>query len=262
MELITVDLAAFSEARRLAHHLVQPLAGIGTALVEPQSDDGHTTLRWHAGAALVTQPTRNGVVYGLDLVKLEAIALGDEEQRVSIEGWPLKKLWNWFRERSGVEVEHRDYGEAMPPHPVADEGAPIPSPSRPLRAFAEVTKLGFELLEPIARADEGWSPVRTWPHHFDTATIRILDPDGGPEEARSVNVGLSPGDGSCDEPYLYVTPWPAPDVSAAPSLPGSGRWNDDGFTAAVIAVASHDRDTLESFLSTAVPAAHALLARA
>ncbi len=259
MDLIAVDLAALSDARRLAHHLVQPLAGIATAVVEPQSDDSHTTLRWDDSGALVTQPARSGAVYGVDLSRLEVVAWRDVEEREPIQGWRLGRVWDWFRERVDEDIQHRDYGEPMPPHPVADVGAPLPWPSGAMHSFSDVMKLGFELLRPVAESSGGWSEVRNWPHHFDIATICVLDLAADREHARSINVGLSPGDGSHDEPYFYVTPWPAPDVSSAPALPGAGRWTSEGFTAAMITVAQHDLETLASFITTAVAAAHDML---
>jgi hypothetical protein len=42
---------------------------------------------------------------------------------------------------------------------------------------------------------------RLWPEHFDLA----IEVDAGP--GGRVNLGGSPGDGFCPEPYLYVGPW-------------------------------------------------------
>ena len=44
---------------------------------------------------------------------------------------------------------------------------------------------------------------RLWPEHFDVAVEAQARPD------LRVNLGGSPGDGSSDEPYLYVGPWTA-----------------------------------------------------
>jgi len=76
------------------------------------------------------------------------------------------------------------------------------------------------------------SPVRTWPHHFDTATLTLLE-GGSAEHARSVNVGFSPGDENYDEPYFYVSPHPYPDPRRLPALPPLGHWHVRGFTAAI-----------------------------
>jgi hypothetical protein len=57
--------------------------------------------------------------------------------------------------------------------------------------------------------------VQLWPEHFDLATNVGV---GGGDDER-VNLGASPGDSFCDEPYLYVGPWGA-------ARPGDGSyWN-------------------------------------
>lgn len=103
------------------------------------------------------------------------------------------------------------------------------------------------------------SPVRCWPHHFDIATLMFLETDD-PEHARSVNVGLSPGDSSYDEPYFYVSPWPYPDAAKLPPLPAPGHWHTQGFIAAVAPasriISITDRQSaVEVFLQAAVAAA-------
>jgi hypothetical protein len=66
------------------------------------------------------------------------------------------------------------------------------------------------------------TPVRLWPEHFDLA----IDLDA--RTGVRTNLGASPGDAFCDEPYLYVGPW----TDARPG--GSGFWNAP-FGAAIIA---------------------------
>ena len=72
--------------------------------------------------------------------------------------------------------------------------------------------------------------VRCWPHHFDIATLFALEA-GDPETARSIGVGLSPGDGIYAQPYLYCTPWPVPTELGA--APGKTTWHTEGFTSLV-----------------------------
>ena len=50
-------------------------------------------------------------------------------------------------------------------------------------------------------------------------------------------MGLSPGDAAHAAPYLYVTPWPAPDADL-PDLPGDATWNRDGWTGALLPAAA------------------------
>ena len=75
--------------------------------------------------------------------------------------------------------------------------------------------------------------MRCWPHHFDLATL-VSVPGGAPGDARTIGVGLSPGDGSYAEPYFYVTPWPSPDSPALPELPAGADWHRTGWFGAVL----------------------------
>jgi hypothetical protein len=107
------------------------------------------------------------------------------------------------------------------------------------------------------------SPVRCWPHHFDLATLISLDEAGG-ENARSVNVGLSPGDEHYDEPYYYVSTYPYPDAAALPPLPKLGHWHTRDFTAAIapasrILAVKDKKARVDDFLQTAVDGAIKIL---
>lgn len=65
-----------------------------------------------------------------------------------------------------------------------------------------------ELRAEAAEAGEP-SRVQLWPEHFDMA-VELGDEDGGARAA----YGLSPGDGSHPDPYLYVAPWSPPPPDA------------------------------------------------
>jgi len=59
------------------------------------------------------------------------------------------------------------------------------------------------------------STIQLWPEHFDVGTaLEFGTGDGG-----GANLGFSPGDGFCDDPYVYVGP-------RGPARPGpSSFWN-------------------------------------
>jgi hypothetical protein len=65
----------------------------------------------------------------------------------------------------------------------------------------------------VVTPDRSASLPRLWPEHFDVA----IEVDARP--GRRVNLGGSPGDGFCPEPYVYVGPWTS-------DRPGDGAfWN-------------------------------------
>jgi hypothetical protein len=76
--------------------------------------------------------------------------------------------------------------------------------------------LAWKSLDRVTAAlppDASAAVVQLWPEHFDVGTNVAL-PSGG-----RVNLGASPGDGYCEEPYLYVGPW-------GDERPGEARfWN-------------------------------------
>src|SRR5262249_48384673 len=101
-------------------------------------------------------------------------------------------------------------------------------------------------------------PVRCWPHHFDLDTLVTVAP------GRTTGVGFEPGDDSYDEPYFYVSVYPAPDVGRLPALPPVGHWHAENFTAAVapaqrILAAADQGAAVAAFLRAATDATIAAL---
>ena len=101
----------------------------------------------------------------------------------------------------------------MPPHAVARGGKftgwRSPAFAELERWYAAADRLLREVRRKQSHRPGNASPVRCWPHHFDLATLIELPP-GASAVSATIGVGLSPGDGSYEEPYFYVTPWPYP----------------------------------------------------
>ena len=57
---------------------------------------------------------------------------------------------------------------------------------------------------------------------------------GDPETARSVGIGLSPGDATFPEPYFYTNPWPRPALDSLPDAESPRRWHTDGFASVIV----------------------------
>lgn len=122
------------------------------------------------------------------------------------------------------------------------------------------------VLSEVARSEAGASDVRTWPHHFDMATLITLEPAEAPEGGRSVGVGMSPGDASYAEPYFYMIPHPYPQRATLSPLAGRGLWHMEGWTGAVLTgsrlVEGADEPAqakrVRSFLASAIPAGRRL----
>jgi len=122
----------------------------------------------------------------------------------------------------------------IPSHPVARGSAY--SFSGESEAFDELVRwfdAAAEVLEEVRTGytDGRADAARCWPHHFDIATVVALDPPGA-ATARSIGIGMSPGDHYYPQPYFYVSPYPLPKGAALPPL-ALGYWHTEGFTGAV-----------------------------
>jgi hypothetical protein len=260
--LRALDRARFGAARLQAHHAVQWLARGARAYVVPQPDDGHTNLGWDdAFGGLVTHPSPHGGRLGLRLADLTLAPVG-----------PDGTLADTFALAGRRDADVRDWlGRRASAHGLdpAKLDAPLPYglPQRPGDTYlVDAEQLG-ELAtwfsnansalggvrEQIAARKLGAPPVRCWPHHFDLDTLVTVAP------GRTSGVGFEPGDDYYDEPYFYVSLYPAPDIATLPPLPSIGHWHSHHFTAAVatasaIAAASDPQAAVEDYLRAAVDA--------
>lgn len=237
---------ALVEARLLAHHAVQWVARAAVANLRPLPDDSHTSCVWDAPhSALVSQPlsAKGGEVrIGLRISRLELILTrganvldafqfdGRTETEASM--WVDSKLHALgLKPATGAALAY-----TLPEHPAADGRHRLGMLGREFgelsRWFAGPAEALEDFRAKLAGLRPGPGPVRCWPHHFDIATLVRLD-ESTEESARSIGVGMSPGDDYYPQPYIYVSPWPRLDAGPLPDLPRPGRWHTEGFFGAV-----------------------------
>ncbi len=235
----TVSPSALSPTRLELHWAAQLVSAPGTTLLSAEADYGHTNLGWDAalcvlsGRSIGTTSLRAGLVFeGLELVVIEG-----ERERSSIRlaGRTLEEARTWLgREMTGGGSGLGLPTHEMPSHPVGEGGAFSGSGGKARTELGAWFANAFAAIREAVASEPSASPVRCWPHHFDVASSIALDQGGDPEERRSIGVGFSPGDGSYDQPYLYVTPWPYPDREDLPPLSEGSRWHRKGWTGMVL----------------------------
>ena len=251
-----------SGARALAHRAAQWPTRAARANLPAAPDDSHTALAWDDRlGALVSPPLPGGATVGLRVASLE---LQFNSGKFSLAGRTEAEADAWLDEqlaRAGLKAAS---GAALPYEvPAVDfaraAGGEAARLAPQLRALAGWFAAAAELLEAQRakwrRYTPGPSPVRCWPHHFDIAVLVALE-EGHAETARSIGVGVSPGDGYYDEPYAYLSPYPRPDTANLPALPKGGRWHTQDFFAAVatgsdIVAAADPRAALADIIDSA-----------
>ena len=273
-----MDKRQLSEARLQAHYAVQWLARTARAYIQPQPDDGHTSLLWDRSLdGLMTQALPDGTRLSLQIADLSLAWHGGTRagpvQSFGLNQQPDTQARQWLGAQlaaRGLEARALDAASPypLPAHAIAQgavyDAAGCADALAELAAWygnAELLLSGVQsqMLERKLAA----SPVCCWPHHFDIATLIAL-PTRTAGVTGYVGVGLSPGDDYYDEPYYYVSVYPRPDAAALPSLPALGFWHTHEFTAAVspthsIVAAKDQMSETDAFLRGSVAVAIELL---
>ncbi|NNG17002.1 MAG: hypothetical protein HKM89_11020 [Gemmatimonadales bacterium] len=266
-------------ARLLLHWAAQVPAAVGHTFLAPTPDDSQSTLQWDpAHRMLVGQPvgTKRPVRAALDLSSLSLVLLETGDERLAdftLDGKTLDEAYEWMgavasRFSEGVEgpLQRRDYD--LPSHGVATGAEFTRGPSAEFEECTRWYANAHHALSRVKAKAVNASPVRCWPHHFDIATLITLDSEREDEQSRSINVGLSPGDGNYDEPYFYVNPWPQPEEPVLSALAAGGHWHTEGWLGAVLPAsdlvaagseAGQQADRVDRFLSSALAAATRML---
>jgi hypothetical protein len=270
-----------ASARVELHWAAQIVAAVGRALIPAAPDDSHTSLEWlEAERALLGGATPSGLRLGLRPADLTLVLLDPHDRNAGprgelpLAGRTLDEARLWATEALGsVATVVPPY--EMPPHAVAHRGTFTGGDRAALeeleRWYAAADGLFREVRRTRSHPPMNASPVRCWPHHFDIATLIELPP-GASAGGRTIGVGLSPGDGSYEEPYFYVTPWPVPanwNDPRLPGLPGGAAWHRTGWLGAVLTATAIFAETAASpskraeavsrFLDAAVGASATLL---
>jgi len=275
LPLRAFDRLRLHEARLVAHHAVQWLARAARAFIQPKPDDSHRNFGFdHATGAFMTHSFADDLRLALMIADLRLVLVGGTSGKVGqvfrLDGKSDPDVRRWLGAQlaaRGLDPTRLDQDApyTIPDHAVA-RGAAYRA-SAMSDALAELTAwfgnadlLLGEVYRDMVERGYSASPVRCWPHHFDIATLALLDAAKGAEHGRSVNAGLSPGDEYYTEPYFYVSPYPYPNPSRLPPLPQLGHWHTTRFTAAITQASRilgtvDRRNDTATFLHAAVEAA-------
>ncbi len=255
------------DARLQAHYAAQWLARYGRSYLPPQSDDSHTSMLWNPSAKLFLSPSSGTGTLALDIPTLTLFWLdpkGTLGTGFSLEGKTDAEAEEVLRAMLGElglnpQRLNPELPYDLPGHGIAKGSAyDVTANAKGLLALSTLFHQGAEILTGVQGREEGASAVRCWPHHFDIATLIALDDEKDPEAAKTIGVGLSPGDDNYPEPYYYIAPWPYPDPKKLKKNE-IYQWHTEGFTAAIIRALKVDQPTAIRGIREAIAACKTLL---
>lgn len=262
-----------SDARLQLHHAAQIAVSAAISYIPARSDDSHTALTWVASThALVTEPITAARPFriGVHLADLTLHAIDSAAVATRSFALPdrtIAEAHAWLGDvaaEAGLDAgrltSRKHY--TIHDHAVAAGAAFSLGTGNDFAELARYWANAGVLLEELVRRTPGASVVRTWPHHFDIATLIEIPGTGGAR--RTIGVGQSPGDDSYAEPYWYVGPYPYPSTSDLPPLAGSGHWHTSGWVGAALTASDYtpavdQRGQVTTFIESAVAACRRLL---
>jgi hypothetical protein len=263
-------------AREQLHHAVQLIAAAGKYLIPERSDDSHTSLHWNEvkkafeGETIGEQQAFHVGLRPADLTLYIRDKVDNKSSDFILKDNTIDLAFTWMKgmiEKKDVNISelslkmHYD----IPSNPVS-EGEKFKFEnsdhfSEIGRYFANANQILLAIKNIIPEA----AHIRCWPHHFDIATLITINKDNTAEEARSIGIGFTPGDGGYTEPYFYITPWPYPDLQkiTLPTL-SAGNWHSEGWVGGVLKaseICSHHNqsESVGDFMKSGITASAEIL---
>jgi hypothetical protein len=245
-------MSRFRDARLQLHWAAQPAAAVGRTLLPHRDDFSEESFQWSAALGALVQ--KNSGIRLRDMTQLLLDDRGRIIDELAMNGRTLDEGYSFYEHHFNVRLTRP--AEGPPSHPVGG-GARFDADREDLERLHDYFENADANLKVAARREQGASAVVCWPHHFDIATLIMLDPAG--ETARTIGVGMVPGDSGIADPYYYVTPWPYPKSPSLPPL-SAGEWHSEGWFGAFLLAEPFD-GRIARFLSEAVERCRALIMR-
>jgi hypothetical protein len=273
-QLGAIAPADLVSARQHAHFAAQVISAAGETFAPHVPDTSHTAMVWDAAHEALAGRELPGAgcrvalrVHDLGLLLLTNSGAIAAQTRLA--GRTLAEAYAWAADaleshaRGALAGALVHPGYALEPHPLERGARFAEDPGLPelSRWFANAD---LELRR-IARETRGAGEVLCWPHHFDIATLVVLESDAAGDPLRTVGVGLSPGDDFVSEPYWYVNHGPGTDRGELPPL-AAGEWLRGGSPFAVLrgsevvaaGAAAEQAARSRAFLASAIAASRTL----
>jgi len=238
------DFEALSVARKQLHQAIQQVSAVGRRYLPKVKDDKHANLVWVPQFQRLAGNWVEGSTKfraSLDLANLIIYLVDDEVKTIGeydLKGRTQAQAMVWLEEQLasvGMETSQLTLNlpYEIPSYPTA-HGKPFEQKDKePFEELARYFHNADHILRPLKREFPQSTDVRCWPHHFDMATLIILNDTGDPETTSSIGVGMSPGDQFYDQPYFYLSPWPYPARDKLSPL-SKGTWHEKDWLGAVL----------------------------
>ena len=250
MSIVDLDLT------ETIHRATQYLATAAINYMDHKEDDSHTNLDWDAQRkSFITRPLGDKDIYlALNLVnfRLEFVRNGMVLASKPLTGSRHQEMVDWlmevFRDLSFDEPYRFGMHYELPYQNLTPEYMYESPDENELMEHSGLRDQAYKVIKSVVKKFDDHQNVRTWPHHFDTASLINL---GG---KYTIGLGLAIPDDMVNTFYYYVAAWKgdkAMDVSSFPDLK-SGRWINDNWKGAVLEATMKEDVEVKKFFNEAI----------
>ena len=237
--------ADLSEAVQQQHYGSQFIALIGRHLIPQETDDSNTSMTYIISEkSLRGMPMTDGLCLELDLTGMSLRFRKDEsgfQGKIPLAGKTKQEVFSLVKQTlselgSDTSNLKNELHYQLPDHPL-DNGAKFKVKNSVF--FQENTNYRHNaeiVLNQLVKDYQDASPVRVWPHHFDTGTYIPLSYNSNGDISKSLGLGWAIADSMVDEPYFYLSYWSEDPVKNFDRLPEpeSGQWISSGWQGGVL----------------------------
>ncbi len=219
------------------HIAAQYLATSAISFIKKEDDDSHTNLGWK-NHTLETHPFPNGDKLGLNYedFSLEWMSSEDPKERLLLDNLTHKEITDWISMISTKNKIEKQYAFNLHyelPYKQLSNYSRIQLTSRnDLNKLIENRDLAEHVISNILKSNNYESPIRIWPHHFDTGALINVN------EELSIGIGMTIPDSIIDDFYFYVSGYKGHDpieIETSSDVNSEAYYNNDwqGFAMAV-----------------------------
>lgn len=218
------------------HMAAQYLAAAGISFLNKESDDSHTNLGFNTDSGTLSTHalSNDGDRLSLNYKKF-MLDWNSNKGTISfrLDGATHKEILKWVSEVSHAflnsEYQYKFHYEL--PYSVTDDYMFKLIDMGEMQNLMHLRILVQFALERIQHDNSFSSPIRVWPHHFDTGIFESL-----PSSDVQLGMGLAIPDSICNEHYLYISGYRnnKPIETGRFKELNLGDWRNDEFKGAIL----------------------------
>ncbi|WP_224483929.1 hypothetical protein [Robertkochia aurantiaca] len=237
------------------HHLAQFLASFNNSFLEKKPDDSQSSLSWSIAESALFSKSVEGVLLELNypdiMMRMHG---GDRTLEVDLLGLEKSGIDAWLREslsQFSLDAGRLNHDNGYSLNTEFDTFISVDSDEeKMILQLVEERNIAQKALQEIGEhlSNMKHSPVRVWPHHFDTGMLSYAESG---DHSKGLSMGYTIADNIYHLPYFYASSLADKDAEKTKGMPppGDGKWvSSDNWRGAILPTdSSFDLTAVKNF---------------